>query len=1311
MKSIKGMVKITLFMYMLFLGALLQAQKKQEEIVWLHPNQGQWDNQIRYKVDLQDGSMFITDQSFTYFLNNLKDLQAHQHSHDEVESDHESFKGQVINQIFIGSNWQGQKEELNSSGFYRNYFQGSDENKWKSGVHSYETLILKEYYNNIDLLLEGKNSELKYSFIVKPNADVTKIKYNIEGADGVFVDEKGNLHIKNRFGEIIENKLLAWNEVNGEKVNVEVKFRVNDNTISYVFPNDYDHSKILVIDPTLVFSSFTGSTSDNWGMSACPDHDGNLYAGGVVFDYAGGSYPTTSGAFDMSFNGGEAVNSFLKCDVSISKFNSTGTNLLYSTYLGGSGNETVNSLVCDQNGDLYVLGSTSSVNFPVYSGAFDNSFNGGPYINNTEIEFSGSDIYITHFNSLGTALIGSTYLGGTDTDGTTTTSSNSSPLVYNYGDGNRGEIIVDESGNVFIVSTSQSTNFPIVNGNQASISGGQDAVICKFNSNLSTLIWSTFFGGTGIESGNSIQKGGNGSVYVAGGTTSQTLPVMSGDDLSFNGGGADGYIARIDGNSGSILEGTFVGSGEYDQIFFVQIDPDNDVYILAQTEANFPITSGLYGVPNSGQLIRKYSENLTILKWSTMVGAGTGHVEISPTAFLVSDCFDIYFAGWGGTINTIYSQANFSTTSGFPVTSDAFQSQTNGSNIYIAVLSPNATQLKYATFMGGVTSSDNHVDGGTSRFDKNGSIYHAVCAACGGNPSGFTSTPGVYSPSNNSSNCNLAAFKFNTTTISTIVVEPSSFYCYPDPVYFEIDTTLGNMFLWDFGDGTTSNLMNPSHLYGETGLYDVQLIVTDSIDCQHDTVSLQIQYYKLEANVVQPIGIICPNIPYQLEASGGISYLWTPAEVLNDPMIANPVATITETTDFTVIVSDSCTSDTLYVTLEVDPIVPSIIADTFVCEGNSIQLFVTNGVSYAWSPVNTLNDATIANPIATPQDTTIYSVIVTTANNCVFHDTVIVDYKLYPHPVMDDLINLCTDDTVSVIVSGAETYNWSPNVNINSISNDSVSIHPSSTMLYYCNFSTECGTELDSVYLKIQKPDVIASNDTIICEGEIVTLLVKGAVSYYWHSPTGFAFPTLEEQNVHPTVLTNYFVVGTDQYGCTDTAYLQVDLFPVPEVEASPDVEAFYDDLIQLSAVANMAGNFTWSPNLALSCVNCANTIAKPNENLTYIVTFEDTNGCVAVDDVKISYKPLLYIPNTFTPDGDSFNNIFNVTGENIKSFSISIFDRWGQNIFNSKSLSESWDGNYQGKPCQDGTYIWKVEFDDLNEQRQHMTGHVNLLR
>jgi gliding motility-associated-like protein len=1269
--------------------------------VWLHPNVGQWDKEILYTVDMASGQLYVDRQGFTYVL---QDAMAHKHDgEDQSQDDHDDkIHAQVVKSHFINSNWQGQKIEGAKSEFQRNYFIGNDKSRWKSNVNSYAQTTLTEFYPGIDFLLDGTSSQLKYSFKVNPNSDASQIKWQVKGANRVYVDED-QVHIETDLGEIVEQKPIAWTLKDGKKEFVDVAYRQTGEEFTFYFPNGYDKTAELVIDPYLVFSSFTGSTMDNWGMTATPDLQGNLYAGGIVFTQSG-TYPTTVGAFDETSNGGNITG----LDVAISKFNSTGTTLIYSTFLGGTGDEAPHSLVCDENNNLFIMGVTSSVNFPTSIGAFDVSHNGGPTVTGNNLTYSGTDIYVTRFNATGSSLIGSTYIGGSGTDGV-----NSGILNYNYGDSFRGEIIVD-NGFVYVSSTTQSADFPTVSPGQSALSGSQDAVIVKMNSGLTTMIWSTYFGGTGVETGNSLQLASNGNVYVAGGTNSTSLPVFSGNDLTFNGGSSDGYLLKIQGSTAAFINGTYLGLSEYDQAYFVQLDLNNEVYVYGQTESAYPISAGVYGNPNSGQFIRKYSNNLGTILWTTMIGAGTGNPEISPTAFLVSDCFDIYISGWGGTINSSFSnQALFSTTNGFPTTFDAYQSNTNGSNFYIAVLSQNAANLKYATYIGGLTTSSDHVDGGTSRFDKSGRIYHAVCGACGGNDFGFTSTPGVWSPTNNSPNCNLAAFKFELSTIDALVTEPQTVICLPSPVLFDNNSANGNVFNWNFGDGSTSTQVNPAHVYPGPGTYTVTLVVSDASGCYTpDSVTFDVEIGDFQGGVVVPVGGVCPGEPFQLEAYGGADYLWSPSAVLDDPTSPTPIATVNSSTTFTVIISDSCGVDTLTLVLPVFNTNHSITNDTSICIGNSVQLVATGGVTYSWSPANTLSNAFISNPIATPTQSTLYQLETVTSDGCEINDSVnVAVYFTPPVPVIPAILALCKGASIAISVAGADSYAWSPNYQINTLVGSLVTVNPPVDFTYYCDFVNACGSVRDSVQIDVVEASILAGNDTIICPGETAQLWASGGVSYSWSPSSSLNSAIISQVLATPSVPTYYTVIGIDQTGCPDTAEVFVDLFPQPFVQTSPDVYALVGDEIQLYANSTTSGPFTWSPAEFLSCVTCPSPIATPNQNYSYAVSYTDENGCSASDSVSIYYNPIVYIPNTFTPNDDEVNQGFHIVIGNVKSFELLIFNRWGELIFTMDDVNDYWDGSFKGLECQDGTYVWTIKFVDFFDKEFEQSGHVNLLR
>lgn len=1274
----------------------------------MRPNRGQWDSRIDYSIGLQGGNMYLEQTGFTYFFYQLND-----HNHDQ-QSVHESeMSGYCVKSTFLNAQASVDVLESKKQSYYRNYFLGSNPDHWKSKVYDVKEVRYASKYPNIDLLVSTENEQAKYSWIILPGGEVDKIQWKYEGAKATKLLESGELRVDHGLGYFIEGKPIAWKLSNGRKVPLKVHYQLKDRVFSFDLQGTYSSSDTVVIDPSITFSSFTGSLSDNWGFTAAPDPGGNLYAGGIVF---GTGYPVTTGVVSQTFNGGTPTdgapatsplsNGF---DVGISKFNSTGTAFIFSTYIGGSANETPHSIVSDDLGNMYLLGVTSSTNFPTSALCYDNTFNGGTTVSPDNLKFNGSDIYVLELNASGTNLMASTYVGGTGNDGISF-----GTLQYNYGDNFRGEIIVDQNF-VYFSSVTQSANFPIVLGGQTTLNGTQDAVVVKMPKNLTSIVWSTYYGGTNDETGNGIALSGNGSLYVAGGTSSTNLNLgTSGWDPSYN-SGRDGFLTRFDVLTGNVLNGTYIGTSDYDQSYFVQIDLDDDVYVLGQTAGNWAITPGLYGNANSGQFIMKFNAALTNQLWVTTIGAGSGNIEISPTAFLVSNCKDIYLSGWGGQVNNQNSQATTSSSNNFPVSSDAFQPTTNGSNFWIAVLSENAGILKYATYIGGSSSSFNHVDGGTSRFDKNGNIYHAVCGACSGNNFGFTTTPGVIGPENLSINCNLAAFKFELNTIEAVVATPDPLICLPDPVIFNNNSANGNEFEWDFGDGNTSTSVNPSHVYSGPGQYTVTLIVSDTAQCfSPDTIQFVVNIGDFNGGIVNPIAQTCANVPVQMEAFGGSVYHWEPAQYFNDPDISDPLVTTNQSIAIYCVISDSCGIDTVYAQVDVLNGALSISNDTSICIGNSVNLFVNGVTQISWSPSTYLDDPNSLTPVSTPLQSITYTAVGTTSDGCeLTADVQIMVDTSEPDPVMPDSLIYCLGGSGVVNVSGATSYSWSPQTAINPTSGSQVTISSQTSQYYYCDFTNACGTVRDSIFVAINIPAIIAGNDTIICPGELAPIYASGGVSYTW-SPNPYGF--LEQNGalvlVKPLTSTVYVVVGVDQYGCSDTASVNVQLFPAPFVQTNPDVYAVFGEEVQLNALSNSAISYVWSPAEYLSCNVCQNPVTQPDRPMAFTVTIYDVNGCSASDVVHIYYDAIIYVPNTFTPNKDGTNETFFALGVNIRDFQLEIFNRWGELIYSGDALSQMWDGTYVGLPCPDGVYTWKIEYGEMiSDERHQIVGHVNLLR
>ncbi|HNB82279.1 MAG TPA: PKD domain-containing protein, partial [Chitinophagaceae bacterium] len=607
--------------------------------------------------------------------------------------------------------------------------------------------------------------------------------------------------------ELTEWKPYCYQNIEGVRKEVSCAFQLKNGQLGFQAGKEYNPDYDLIIDPTLVFCTFTGSTADNWGFTATNDTLGNFYAGGIV---SGIGYPVSTGAFQLSYGGGTTTSgSQFPCDVGISKFNTTGNTLLFATYLGGLDNEQPQSIIVDNNQNLCIAGRTYSNNFPVTTGCYDPTYNGG------------GDLFVTKMNPAGTALIGSTYVGGSLED-----ASNEEALEFvggilkhNYGDDARSEIIFDASNNVYIAACTKSADFPVVNPFQPALAGLQDAVVVELNNNLSSLLWSTFAGGNQNDAAYvlSLNKINPNELFVAGGTMSNNFPVTAGTlHSSYQGGLTDGFVMKFNATTKAFMAGTFIGTNAYDQVYGVQTDDSNHLYIMGQTLGAYPVTAGVYSNPNSSQFISKLDVNLNSILVSTVFGTGTtAATDISPNAFLVDKCQNVYVSGWGGAIGGPFN----SSTLGLP-TMNPLQGTTDGNDFYFIVFNKNLLSLLYASFFGQNGGVSEHVDGGTSRFDQNGVIYQAICAACGASTI-FPTTAGSYSPTNPSPNCNLAALKISfdlQNPDADAQASGATLGCVPFTVQFVNNSTSAINYVWDFGDGSpTTTAVNPSHTYTTAG--------------------------------------------------------------------------------------------------------------------------------------------------------------------------------------------------------------------------------------------------------------------------------------------------------------------------------------------------------------------------------------------------------------------------------------------------------------------------------------------------------------
>ncbi len=779
-----------------------------------HANKGQWPGKVLYRALTPGGAVFVENAAFTYTLRSGGEWAAHGSKDASIEP----LRMHAFKVHFEGGSAKAHQGD-HAFPHYVNYFLGNDESKWASGVPVFAEVKLNEVYPGIDLRVDGHNG-MKYEWLVEAGADPRSIIMRYEGADRLHL-EGGLLFIKTSAGDLVEQRPVAWQIIGEQKVPVECEFELKDDRVRFVLP-DHDPAYPLVIDPVVVFSSYSGSTADNFGFTATYDQAGNLYGAGLVL---GAGYPVTTGAIQPNFGGG------FGCDMGISKFSSDGSTLIWSTYLGGSESEVPHSMVVNSAEELYVLGSSNSVDFPVTSGAFSTTFGGGitPNFSGTSYGFTytgGSDIVVAHFNSTATALIGSTYVGGSGNDGL----NQDLPTNWNYGDPFRGEIILDQQEDPLIATTTISTDlFTSPDAPQPTNGGMLDAYIFRMDQTLSTIPWATYYGGSGTDAGYGVQTSSTGQIYMTGGTSSTDLPMAGTPATGSFSGNVDGFIARFAADGSALLSTTYLGTSSYDQSYFVQLNTADEVFVVGQTNGAYPVTPGKYTNAGATQFIHKFSNDLSTSLWSTRIG-GSGSENLSPSAFLVSNCGQIYFSGWGGTTQSAGSGGVISSTFGLPVTPDAYQSTTNGSDFYLMMLQPEAVDIGYATFFGGTAAE--HVDGGTSRFDKNGIVYQAVCAGC--QLLTYPTTPGVWSNTNNSFNCNLGVFKIDFEQAVQVAIQASATdlsVCLGEPIVFNAVGS-ANTWIWYLGNGEAPvEGQQVTHTYDSAGTYEIMLVGIDTASC------------------------------------------------------------------------------------------------------------------------------------------------------------------------------------------------------------------------------------------------------------------------------------------------------------------------------------------------------------------------------------------------------------------------------------------------------------------------------------------------
>ena len=882
-------------------------------------NEGQWNETISYCYDANGGRVFLTKTGWRILsasqadLHRVHEMRGHK---DSVEmANAYLLHAYGLEWAFEGANDKVCILPVDKQSSYNNYFIGSDKRKWKSKVPLYGNLVYKQLYDGVDMKLERASGNLKYSFVVDASFDLAKLRYKIKGAHSLALKD-GRLQIGTSLCENEEYIPAAYLEdFKGNRTQVDCHYVLySDTSVGFATTAKLTKGQRLIIDPVLVIGSYAWSTATSYGFTATYDKNANLYLGTECFNLG---WACTNGAFQTTYGG--------SVDDAIDKFNSTGSALLFSTYIGGASFENPRSMIVNSLNQLYVLSVTQSNDFPSTSGSFQNALNG-----------SSSDLAVSCFNVGGTQLIASTFVGGSANEG-------ANAIGFVGDDFNRGEINLDRNEDVLVASSTTSIDFPVTNGAFQTVLGGlSDGVLFKMNKSLNQMIWSTYVGGTQDDNVMSIATDLNNDVWVTGGTESLNFYMPAGATISTNSGAAGGYILKFTSN-GILQKGTFNNAlTGADQGYFIQIDRFGDVYIMGLSSLSFASTPGHYYTANGTMYIQKWNASSLTMTWVSVFGPTTtpGGFSLLPTAFLVDNCGYIYLCGH---------------TNGGPpflTTGNAYMATPPGSFDFVLMqLSPNAQMLTYCTYFGG--SGFDHVDGGTSRFDKRGVVYEAVC-------SGSTNMPST-NGSTNSTGFQGYGFKFdfqNNVVLAQGGASSVDTFCVPQSISFTNTSFNATNYSWDFGDGSPIDTnRTPTHTFTQAGNYQITLIASNPATCNFtDTFKLNVvALSSTKPTAAFNVQSNCSNMTAQFNNTsiGANNYAWNFGDNTFSNLI-NPVHQYASNGNYTItlIVTNTLCggADTFSKNIQFIANLPITIypSDTTLCVGES---FCIDSIKYGSSGV------------------------------------------------------------------------------------------------------------------------------------------------------------------------------------------------------------------------------------------------------------------------------------------------------------------------------------------------------------------------
>jgi hypothetical protein len=572
-------------------------------------------------------------------------------------------RGVALRVEFPGAHARPKLEVGEPSESRRNAFLGSDPSRWRTGVATYGEVRYVGVASGADLVYRMADGRLKYDLVLAPGAELSKAVLRYRGAESLSIDGDGGLVVHSGTAELREEPVFMYQEIGGQRVVVRGGYRVVSGNEFGFWAASYDRSLPLVVDPGLMWSSFVGGNGTDYLHAVATDASGNVYVVGMTNST---NYPVTSGAYQSTMAGGN--------DVVVTKLKADGSGAMWSTCLGGSGNEEANGVVVDANGNVYVCGYTYSSDFPVTSGAFRTTHTDGR-----------TDPFVTKLSPSGGTLVYSTYLGGDSDDQAVT-------------------IAVNSSGEAVVGGSSGSSNFPTTPGVvkptfSPNFLNGADGFVTKLNAAGSGLVYSTFVGSnSGTESVSGVALDVNGLAVLVGATLSTDFPTTAGAFDQTHNGDWDCVVAKLNSGATAYLFSTFLGGSGSDEGYGVAVDGAGYVYVTGRTMSpEFPVTSGAvqrnYRNGPYDAFVTKLNPDGRALSYSTYLG-GTG-----------ADYGRDVVVSAGGQACV----AGLTLSTDFPTTSGAFQTTTGGGwDAFTTTLSATGSSLAYSSYLGGSGSEAAH---------------------------------------------------------------------------------------------------------------------------------------------------------------------------------------------------------------------------------------------------------------------------------------------------------------------------------------------------------------------------------------------------------------------------------------------------------------------------------------------------------------------------------------------------------------------------------------------------------------------------